>query len=232
MSDYRTNQKNLIIEHDGSIKNKVLQNTYILLSISLIPTVIGAAIGILSGINKTILAGNGFSSIVFFIGTMFLMFQIEKNKNNSSGIFLLLTFTFFMGLMLSRMLGIILGMNNGSQLVMAAFGGTSIIFSIMAITANRVKSDLSNFYKFLYIGLITILFISIANIFLRMNSVMLTTSVIAILLFSGFILVDLKKIIDEGEDNYILATLNLYLDIYNLFTHLLFLIGFMNNNKE
>ncbi|AWD32549.1 Modulator of FtsH protease YccA [Candidatus Kinetoplastibacterium sorsogonicusi] len=232
MNDYSTNKKYIIIENDGSIKNKVLRNTYLLLSISLIPTVLGAAIGIFSGIHNTLLAGNGISSLLFFIGTIFLMFQIEKNKNNSYGVILLLTFTFFMGLMLSRLLGIILGMHNGSQLVMTAFGSTSIIFGTMSILSNKIKSDLSNLHKFLFSGLLVLFIISLFNIFLKMSSIMITTSIMSTIIFSGFILVDLKRIIENGEDNYISATLTLYLDIYNLFSNLLILIGFMNNRED
>jgi modulator of FtsH protease len=156
MSDYRpTLSRN---PHEGAavevVRNRVLRNTYWLLALSLIPTVLGAAVGMMSGINQVMASSPGMSAIIFLIGAFGLMFAIEKNKDSSLGIGLLLLFTFFMGVMLSRLLGFVLGMSNGTQLVMFAFGGTAIVFGTMATLATSIKRDLSGLSKFMFIGVV------------------------------------------------------------------------------
>ena len=146
-----------------------------------------------------------------------MMFAIEKNKNNSLGVVLLLAFTFFMGVMLSRLLGFVMGMSNGSQLVMTAFGGTAIVFGTMATLATTIKRDLSGMQKFLFMGAVVILVAALANIFLQLPALMLTISVMAIVIFSAFMLVDLQRVVNGGETNYVSATLAIYLDVYNVF---------------
>ncbi len=238
MKNYRHPQ----FERDGAFpeisqdfsQDRVLRNTYWLLAISLIPTILGALFGMMSGVTASILANPALSTIVFFSGTFGLMFAIERNKNSSFGIVLLLAFTFFMGIMLSRLLGIVLGMTNGSQLVLLAFSGSAAIFLFMATLAGVLKRDLSDFQKWLSIGLVIILLASLVNIFMKVNAMMLTISLIATFIFSAFILVDLQRIIRGGETNYISATLIVYLDIYNVFTNLLILLTsfFGGNNRE
>ncbi|AFZ82602.1 Bax inhibitor-1 family protein [Candidatus Kinetoplastidibacterium crithidiae] len=219
--------KNNILKH-----NKVLKNTYLLLAISLIPTVLGSMFGILSGINYGMLSNPGLSTLIFFIGSFFLMSCIEKNKNNSTGILFLLLFTFFMGIMLSRLLGIVIGMHNGSKIVTMAFGGTATIFCFMNFIAHTVKRDLSSLERFMTIGAVVLLLSIIANIFLQMSAMTLTICMLSMIVFSSFMLIDIHRIINNGETNYISATLALYLDIYNVFSNLLVIIGFFNNNKE
>ncbi len=215
-------------------QNKVLRNTYWLLAISLIPSIFGVLFGMLSGIHTSMLANPGLSAIIFFFGSFGLMLAVEKNKNNSLGVVFLLFFTFFMGVMLSRLLGIVLGMSNGSQLVLLAFSGTAAVFTTMATLAGVIKKDLSDFQKWLSIGLVIILIASLANMFIKMNAMILTISLVATFIFSAFILVDLQKIIRGGEDNYISATLMVYLDIYNVFTNMLVLLAslFGGTNRE
>ena len=206
MNEYRPspfNRSGAVAGAPGEVaRNQVLRNTYWLLALSLIPTVLGAAVGLYTGINRVMGASPGLSAIVFLVGAFGLMFAIEKNKNNSMGVVLLLAFTFFMGVMLSRLLGFVMGFSNGSQLVMTAFGGTAIVFGTMATLATTIKRDLSGMQKFLFIGAVVILIAALANIFLQLPALMLTISVMAILVFSAFMLVDLQRVVNGGETNY------------------------------
>jgi len=211
-------------------RNRVLRNTYWLLALSLVPTVLGAWIGVTTGVMASL--GTGMSLIVFMVGAFGLMFAIEKYKNSSTGVALLLGFTFFMGLMLSRMLTAILGLSNGSTLIMTAFGGTAAVFFAMASLASVIKRDLSNMGKFLFVGAILLLVAGVINIFVQSGAMMITLSVIAIGLFSAFMLYDLKRVIDGGETNYVSATLAIYLDIYNVFQSLLALLGIFGGERE
>ena len=204
-------------------RNRVLRNTYWLLALSMVPTVLGAWVGLATGINTLFSPGIGL--IVFLVGAFGFMFAIEKNKNSAAGVPLLLAFTFFMGLMLSRLLGFVLGMGNGASLVMMAFAGTGAIFLGMASLSSVIKRDLTNMGKFLFIGMIMLLVAMIANFFIQSGPLMITLSVLAIGIFSLFILHDLKRVQDGLETNYITATLGVYLSIYNVFSNLLALFG-------
>jgi len=206
-------------------RNKVLRNTYWLLAISLIPTVAGAAFGLFSGLNQVMNASPILSVVVFLGGAFGLMYAIQKNRDSSLGVGLLLLFTFFMGVMLSRLLGFVFGMGNGAQLVMLAFGGTAAVFATMATLASTIKRDLSGMQRFLFIGAVIILMAALANMFFQMPALMLTISVLAIGIFSAFMLVDLQRVINGGETNYVSATLAIYLSVYNVFANLLMLLG-------
>lgn len=214
------------------VRNRVLRNTYWLLAISLIPTVLGAAVGMTSGLNQIMATSPGMTAIFFLIGAFGLMFAVEKNKDNSLGVGLLLLFTFFMGLMLSRLLGFVLGMSNGTQLVMFAFGGTAIVFGTMATLASTIKRDLSGMAKFMFIGVIILIVASLANIFLKLPALMLTISVVAIVIFSAFMLIDLQRVVNGGETNYVVATLAIYLDVYNVFSNLLAILGIFGGSSR
>ena len=211
-------------------RNSVLRNTYWLLALSLVPTVLGAWIGVRTGLMANL--GMGVSTIVFLVGAFGLMFAIEKFKNSSMGVVLLLGFTFFMGLMLSRMLAAVLGFSNGSNLIMMAFGGTAAVFVAMASLASVIKRDLSNMGKFLFVGAILLLVTGVINIFVQSSALMITLSVIAIGLFSAFMLYDIKRVIDGGETNYVSATLAIYLDVYNVFQSLLALLGIFGGERD
>jgi modulator of FtsH protease len=204
-------------------RNRVLRNTYWLLALSMVPTVLGAWIGVTTGLMSTM--GVGMSTVVFLAGAFGLMFAIEKYKNSAAGVPLLLGFTFFMGLMLSRLIGVVLGLGNGAGLIMTAFAGTGLIFFGMATLSSIIKRDLSSMGKFLFIGMIMLLVAMIANIFLQSSALMITLSVIAIGIFSAFILHDLKRVKDGEESNYITATLGVYISLYNVFSALLSLLG-------
>lgn len=211
-------------------RNAVLRNTYWLLALSLLPTVLGAWIGVSTGIMTKL--GMGLSTVVFLAGAFGFMFAIEKFKNSSTGVALLLGFTFFMGLMLSRLLAAILGLSNGGTLIMAAFGGTSAVFFAMASLASVIKRDLTNMGKFLFVGAVLLLVAGLINLFVQSSALMITLSVIAIGLFSAFMLYDLKRVIDGGETNYVTATLAIYLDIYNVFQSLLMLLGIFGGERD
>ena len=211
-------------------RNRVLRNTYWLLALSLVPTVIGAWIGVKTGIMASL--GMGVSTMIFFAGAFGLIFAIEKFKDSGTGVALLLGFTFFMGLMLSRLLAAILGLSNGSTLIMIAFGGTAAVFFSMASLATVIKRDLSNMGKFLFVGAIMLLVAGVINIFVQSSALMITIAVIAIGLFSAFMLYDLKRVIDGGETNYVTATLAIYLDIYNVFQSLLALLGIFGGERD
>ena len=211
-------------------RNRVLRNTYWLLALSLVPTVLGAWIGVTTGVMAKV--GMGLSTVIFLVGAFGLMFAIEKFKNSSTGVVLLLGFTFFMGLMLSRLLSAILGFSNGASLIMTAFGGTAAVFFAMASLASVIKRDLSSMGKFLFVGAILLLVAGVINIFVQSSALMITLSVIAIGLFSAFMLYDIKRVIDGGETNYVTATLAIYLDVYNVFQSLLALLGIFGGERE
>jgi modulator of FtsH protease len=214
------------------VRNRVLRNTYWLLAISMIPTVLGAAVGLYSGINVWMNASPGMSAIIFLIGAFGLMFAVQRNKDSALGVGLLLLFTFFMGVMLSRLLGFVLGLSNGSQLIMMAFGGTAIVFGAMATMATTIKRDLSTMAKWLFVGAIVIIVAAVANIFLQLPALMLTISVLAIVIFSAFMLVDLQRVVNGGETNYVTATLAIYLDVYNVFSNLLMLLSALSGGNR
>ena len=206
-------------------RNRVLRNTYLLLAISMVPTVLGAWLGL--QLNFSLLGGAhpAIGAMLFLVIAFGFMFAIEKTKNSVAGIGVLLAFTFFMGLVLSRMLGVVLGLANGASLIALAFGGTGAIFAAMATIGTVTKRDLSGLAKFLFIGAIVLVIAGFANIFLQIPALMVAYSVIAIGIFSAFMVVDVNRIVRGGETNYITATLMLYLDLYNVFVNLLALLG-------
>ena len=211
-------------------RNRVLRNTYWLLALSMVPTVLGAWIGVQTGLMRGM--GPGMSAIVFLVGAFGLMFAVEKFKNSAAGVPLLLGFTFFMGLMLSRLVGHVLGFTNGASLVMTAFGGTAGIFAVMATVATVSKRDFTGMGKWLFVGFLVIFVAAIANIWLQMPALTLTISALAVLIFSAFILVDLQRVVNGGETNYVTATLSVYLSVYNVFSNLLALLGIFGGDRD
>ena len=215
---------------DLAQRNRVLRNTYWLLALSMVPTVLGAWIGVSTGLSRAMSPGIGL--IVFLVGSFGFMFAIEKTKNSAAGVPILLAFTFFMGLMLSRLVGAVLGLANGAGLIMTAFTGTGLIFFGMAALSSVIKRDLTNMGKFLFIGMILLLVAGLANFFIQSSALMITLSVLAIGIFSAFILYDLKRVQDGHETNYITATLGVYLSLYNVFQSLLALLGLAGGRDE
>ena len=224
----QTYEQGAAVQNTAAERNRVLRNTYWLLALSMVPTVLGAWFGVQTGITRAM--GPGLGLIVFLAGAFGFMFAIEKFKNSAAGVPILLAFTFFMGVMLSRLLGAVLGMANGTSLVMTAFAGTGVIFLGMATLSSVVKRDLSGMAKFMFIGAMLIFVAAIANVFLQSSALMITIAVVAIAVFSFFILYDLKRVADGEETNYITATLGIYLSIYNVFQSLLAILGITSSS--
>lgn len=210
--------------------NKVLRNTYALLGLTMIPTVIGAFIGM--SLNFAFAQQHPF---IFAIGAMAVIYgmfaAVTANRNSSLGVVLLLGLTFLLGLMLGPILQHALHLRNGSQIVGLAAGGTGIILLTLASIATTTKKDFSFMGKFLLVGIILLIVASLANIFLHIPAMTLALSAIGVILFSGFILYDVSRIVTGGETNYVMATLSLYMSVYNLFTSLLqLLMGLMGGD--
>jgi modulator of FtsH protease len=211
-------------------RNRVLRNTYWLLALSMVPTVLGAWLGVVTGLSRAMSGGVGL--VVFLVGAIGFMYAIEKTKETSKGVPVLLAFTFFMGIMLSRMIAMVLGFKNGAELIMTAFGGTAGVFFLMASLSTVIKRDLSGMGKWLFVGAIVLMVGSIINVFVGSSAGMMAISMLAIGIFSAYMLYDIKQIIDGGETNYISATLALYMDIMNVFQGLLALLGIMGGERD
>ncbi|WP_431478109.1 Bax inhibitor-1/YccA family protein [Massilia eburnea] len=213
---------------NAQLRNRVLRNTYWLLSLSMIPTVLGAIIGVMFAIPIP----RGFMGFLLFMAVAFgFIWGIQKNKDSGLGVALLLGFTFFMGLLLTPLLTRTLGFANGGTLIMTAFGGTAAIFMALASYATVTKRDFSMMGKWLFAGVIVLLLASVANIFLGMGALAIAISVLVIAIFSAYILYDVQQIVNGGETNYVSATLALYLDVYNIFSSLLSLLGLAGDRE-
>ena len=204
-------------------QNRVLRNTYLMLALTMIPTVIGALVG--TSINFSFMAQHPVIFSLLMFGVMMgLMFAVTALRNSMWGVVALLGFTFVAGVFLGPILQVALHLKNGAQLIGMAAGGTGIIFGSLATIATVTKKDFSFMGKFLFIGLILLIVASLANMFFQIPALSLTISAIAVLIFSAYILFDVSRIVHGGETNYVMATLALYLDIYNLFVNLLSLL--------
>ncbi|WP_025870670.1 Bax inhibitor-1/YccA family protein [Methylobacillus glycogenes] len=211
--------------------HKVLRNTYMMLGLTMIPTVIGAFIGMT--MNFSWMAGSPILSTLIMLGVMFgLFFAISANRNNSFGVVLLLALTFFLGVMLGPILQVALNLRNGGQIVGLAAGGTGLIFLTLAGIGASTKRDFSFMGNFLLVGLVLLIIASLANMFFQVPAASLAISAVAVLLFSGFILFDVNRIVRGGETNYVMATLALYMNIYNLFVNLLHLLMALMGERD
>ncbi|MDO8891862.1 MAG: Bax inhibitor-1/YccA family protein [Sulfurimicrobium sp.] len=211
--------------------NKVLRNTYMMLGLTMIPTVIGAVIGM--SMNFSFMAQSPILGTVVMLAVMFgLFWGISKNRDSGVGVALLLALTFFMGIMLGPILQVALHLKNGAQLVGLAAGGTGVIFLALSTYATVSKKDFSFLGNFLFVGLILLIIASLANMFFQVPAASLAISSVAVLIFSGFILFDVSRIVQGGETNYIMATLALYLNIYNLFVNLLQLLMALSGERD
>ncbi|HVS25740.1 MAG TPA: Bax inhibitor-1/YccA family protein [Burkholderiales bacterium] len=212
-------------------QHKVLRNTYMMLGLTMIPTVIGALVG--TATNFSFLAQYPIMGPLLMLAAMFgLMFAVGAARNSIWGVPLLLAFTFVMGWWLGPMLQYALNFRNGGQLVSMAAGGTGVIFFTLAGIATVTRKDFSFMGKFLLVGLVLLIIASIANLFFQVPAASLTISAIAVLLFSGYILYDISQIVHGGETNYVMATLKIYLDIYNIFVHLLNLLLVFSGRRD
>ncbi len=198
--------------------NKVLKNTYMLLSMTLAFSAVTAGISMAVGLSHM-------AALVMMIGAFVLMFVVNKKADKASGIFWIFAFTGLMGASLGPMLNVYAAMPNGASMIMQALGGTALIFFALSGYALTSKKDFSFMGGFLMVGLIVVLIASIANIFFAIPAVQLAISSAVIMIMSGLILFDTSRIIHGGETNYIRATVSLYLNIYNIFVHLLSILG-------
>ena len=213
------------------VRNKVLRNTYWMLGLTMIPTVIGALIGMST--NFTFLAQFPIMGpLVMFAAMIGLLFAVSATRNSVWGIALLFAFTFVAGWWLGPMLQYALSFRNGAQLVGVAAAGTGVIFFTLAGIATVTRKDFSFMQNFLFVGLVLLVIASIANLFFAVPAASLAISAVAILLFSGYILYDVSRIIHGGETNYVMATLSLYLNIYNIFISLLNLLLAFSGQKD
>ena len=230
MSDSYQNMDYQYVTTTPAERNRVLRNTYWLLALSMVPTVLGAWLGVVTGLSRAMSGGVGL--VVFLVGAFGFIYAIQKTKDTSKGVPVLLAFTFFMGIMLSRMIAMVLGFKNGSDLVMTAFAGTAGVFFVMASLSTVIKRDLSSMGKWLFVGAMVLMVGSIINVFVGSSAGMMAISMLAIGIFSAYMLYDIKQIIDGGETNYISATLSLYMDIMNVFQSLLALLGIMGGERD
>jgi modulator of FtsH protease len=198
--------------------NKVLKNTYMLLSMTLVFSAITAGIAMAMGL------GQGTALILTLVG-FGLLFVVNKTADSSKGLIAIFAFTGVMGASIGPMLNYYLAMPNGPELVMQALGGTAVVFFGLSAYALTTRKDFSYMGGFLMVGLLVAVVAMIANIFLNIPALSLTISAAIVMIMSGLILFDTSRIINGGETNYIRATVSLYLDIYNLFIHLLHLLS-------
>jgi modulator of FtsH protease len=212
-------------------RHAVLRNTYWLLALSMLPTIAGAWLGVATGASTFL---QGFVGLgIFMVGAYGFIFAINKTKNSAAGVPVLLAFTFFMGLMLSSLIGHVLhNYTNGAALVMKAFGGTAGVFFTMAMLVSVIKRDLSGMGKWLFVGSLVVLASAIMTFFFASTMFVAVVSALMVGLFTAYMLYDLKRILDGGETNYITATLSLYLDIYNVFQGLLSLLGIFGGERD
>jgi modulator of FtsH protease len=209
---------------------KVLRNTYLLLAATMVPTVIGAFIGMqFAGVMTAS------PMITFFVmlgACIGLQFGIAANRNSGVGVALLLLMTGLLGAFLGPLLNYTLAMRNGVQLVGYAALGTGVIFFAMGAIATTVKRDFSFMGKFLFVGMIALLLAMVANMFLQIPALALTISTLVIVVFSLFLLYDLNRIVRGGETNYIMATTGVYMSLFNIFANLLQLLGVLGGERD
>ncbi len=206
-------------------QQRVLRNTYLLLALTLIPTGIGAMIGV--NLDFGFMRASPIVSSLVLLAVIYgMFFAIEKNRDSGLGVALLLGLTLFLGIVLGPLLQVSLGLRNGGQLIMLAAGGTAAIFFTMAGIATVTRRDFGFLTNFLMVGVIVVMLAVVANIFIASPVLHLTICAVFVLISSAMILWQVSQIVHGGETNYVSATLTLYMSIYNLFSSLLQLLGF------
>ena len=215
----------------ASLQHGVLRNTYWLLALSLIPTVIGAVIG--AGIDVSFMRTSPVMSFIAILAIFYgWIYAIERNRTSAIGVVLLLGFTLFLGMLLAPTLQRVLGLRNGVELVMMAAGGTAAVFFVMAGIASTSKRDFSKLGQFMTVGAIVIMLAVVANLFIASPGMQLAIVAAFVIFSSLMILYQVNSIVRGGETNYVSATLTLYIAIYNLFSSLLQLLGFFGGSKD
>jgi modulator of FtsH protease len=209
---------------------KVLRNTYLLLALTMVPTIIGAFVGMAT--TGIIVQHPIISTLAMLAGVIGLQFGIAANRNSGVGVVLLLLMTGLLGWWLGPILNLALAMKNGMQLVGYAAGGTALVFLGMGAIATTTKRDFSFMGKFLFVGMIALLVAMIANLFLQIPALALTISTLVIVVFSLFLLYDLNRIVRGGETNYVMATTGVYMSLYNVFVNLLYLLMSLTGQRD
>jgi modulator of FtsH protease len=229
--DYRGNYAGAQdVAYTTAESQKVLRNTYLLLALTMVPTVIGAWIGMRTA---GIITGSPIlSMIVVLAGVIGLQFAIAKNRNSGLGVALLLLMTGILGWWLGPILNVALSMSNGMQLVAYAAIGTGVIFVAMGAIAQSLKRDIGFMGKFLFVGMIALLLAIFANMWLQIPALALTISTLVIVVFSLFLVYDLQRIIRGGETNYLMATTGVYMSLFNIFANLLYLLMALTGERE
>ena len=205
-------------------QNNVLRNTYWLLALSMLPTVVGALVGMQMNFIALFKAAPVMTPLLMFGVMLGSLFVVTLLRNSAWGVAALFGFTFIAGLMLTPILSVAAGLKNGGQLVALAGGMTAAIFFGMATIATVTKRDFSFMGKFLFIGMILLIVASLANLFFQVPALSLTISAVAVLIFSLYLLYDISNIVRGGETNYVMATLGVFLSLYNIFVSLLHLL--------
>jgi modulator of FtsH protease len=218
------------VAYSTAAGQKVLRNTYLMLAVTMVPTIIGAFIGMQTA--SIVMAAPIVTSLVMLAAVIGLQFAIAANRNSGVGVALLLLMTGLLGWWLGPILNVALSMRNGMQLVGYAAVGTGVIFFGMAMLSQSIKRDLSFMGKFLFVGMIALLVAMIANMFLQIPALALTISTLVILVFSLFLLYDLQRIIRGGETNYVMATTGVYLSLFNIFANLLHLLLALTGERD
>ena len=211
-------------------KNRVLRNTYLLLALTMVPTVVGAVVGMATG--GILMQNPIISTLVMLAVVIGLQFAISKHRNSGLGIALLLAMTFILGWWLGPLLTVALSLRNGPQLVGFAAAGTGLIFVVMAGIAVTTRRDFSFMGKFLFVGMIVLLVGMLANMFLQIPALALTISALVIVVFSLFLLHDVSRIVNGGETNYVMATTGVYMSLFNIFANLLSLLMAFTGHRD
>jgi FtsH-binding integral membrane protein len=228
--DYRGNYAAATQDYAVAESQKVLRNTYLLLALTMVPTVIGAAIGI--QLAPVMMASPILTVVLMLASVIGLQFGIAHYRNSAIGVVLLLLMTGLVGLFLGPLLNVALSMRNGMQLVGYAAVGTGAIFLVMGAIATTTKRDFSFMGKFLFVGMIALLVAMLANMFLQIPALALTISTLVIVVFSLFLLYDLNRIVRGGETNYVMATTGVYLSLLNIFSSLLHLLMAFTGERD
>ena len=209
---------------------KVLRNTYLLLALTMVPTIIGAFLGMATA--SVLIQNPIISTLVMLAAVIGLQFAIAANRNSMLGVAFLLLMTGLLGWFLGPLLTYTLALKNGAQLIGYAAGGTAVVFLVMGAIATTTKRDFSFMGKFLFVGMIALLIAMLANMFLQIPALALTISTLVIVVFSLFLLHDLSRIVTGGETNYIMATTGVYLSLFNIFANLLQILGIFGGSRD
>lgn len=211
-------------------QHKVLRNTYLMLALTMVPTVIGAMVGMATG--GIIMQHPIIGSLVMIAAVIGLQFAIAKNRDSGLGVVLLLGMTFILGWWLGPLLNVALSLRNGPQLIGIAAVGTGGILAVMSVIATTTKRDFSFMGKFLFVGMIVLLLAMLANMFFQIPALALTISALVVVVFSLFLLHDVSRIVTGGETNYIMAATGVYMSLFNIFVNLLQLLMAFSGERD